>query len=183
MQENNPKASLPARKVRPGLGVDDIKHIPTTERELRFTRNRLGFILIAAGMVLMMTAVLLQMAGYDAITPYLLAPLWGMQASVIIPGIICLYVGWRCLRYATLIVTPLGLEVMPFFKPRQTMSWYVWQQIRSVELRGSTLILDIIEEQPVSISLFSMTPESRTLLMHALTQRLSALKESGYGKA
>ncbi len=186
MKENKPLSSLPARKVRqvrPGLGVDDIKHIPTKDRELRFTRNRLGAILTVVGVVLLMIAVFFQITGYDTITPYLLAPLWVMQLCAAIPALICLYAGWRCLRYAALIVTPLGLEVMPFFNARETMSWFVWQQIRTIELRDGMLILDIIEELPVNISLSGLTPNSRALLMHALEQRLSALKESGYGKA
>ena len=50
-----PERHLPASAPRPvqaGLGVEDIRHIPARERELRFTRNRAGSVLLAAGFLL-----------------------------------------------------------------------------------------------------------------------------------
>ncbi len=181
MQANKPAPSLPARKVRPGLGVDDIKHIPVNNRELRFTRNRLGAFLLAAGMILGMAAVFFQIAGFP-LAVSMPAPVWLMQTALIIPALLCLYVGRRCLRYAAIILTPLGIELMPFFRPRKTMRWYVWQQIQSARLRGNRLILSIRGNSAVSISLFCMTPLNRAMLCHALDQRLAALQESGYGQ-
>ncbi len=72
-----PERHLPASAPRPvqaGLGVEDIRHIPVRKRELRFTRNRSGAILTAAGFLLAATAAFLQLTGYDTITPYLPAP-------------------------------------------------------------------------------------------------------------
>lgn len=37
--EHTSSETLPS-PVKTGLGVDDIRHIPVQERELRFTRNR-----------------------------------------------------------------------------------------------------------------------------------------------
>ena len=77
-----PERHLPASAPRPvqaGLGVEDIRHIPVRKRELRFTRNRSGAILTAAGILLAATAAFLQLTGYDTITPYLPAPLWAMH--------------------------------------------------------------------------------------------------------
>ena len=73
--ERHTPVSAP-RPVQAGLGVEDIRHIPVQKRELRFTRNRAGAILTAAGVLLAATAAFLQLTGYDTITPYLPAPLW-----------------------------------------------------------------------------------------------------------
>ncbi len=181
MQANNPTPSLPARKVRPGLGVDDIKHIPVNDRELRFTRNRMGAFLMAAGMMLGMAAVFFQIAGY-AFAMNMPIPVWLMQTVVIVAALLCLYLGYRCLRYAAIILTPLGIELMPFFRPRKTMRWYVWQQIQSAQLRGSRLILNLSGNATAYLPLFSMTQTNRAMLCHALDQRLAALQESGYGQ-
>ena len=66
--ERHTPVSAP-RPVQAGLGVEDIRHIPVQKRELRFTRNRAGAILTAAGVLLAATAAFLQLTGYDTITP------------------------------------------------------------------------------------------------------------------
>ena len=86
--ERHTPASAP-RPVQAGLGVEDIRHIPVQKRELRFTRNRAGAILTAAGFLLAATAAFLQLTGYDTITPYLPAPLWAMQAAALVPAVLC----------------------------------------------------------------------------------------------
>lgn len=175
-------ASTPG-PVQPGLGVEDIRHIPVRERELRFTRNRAGSILVAAGFLLTAVAAFLQLTGYDTITPYLPAPLWAMQAAALVPAVLCVYSGIRCLKYAAVIVTPLGVEILPSLRPRRTMRWYLWQQMASADRKGKRLNLHLADGADVSISLRSMTPASRNLLVHAVRQRVNTLQRSGYGKA
>ena len=92
--------------------MEDIRHIPARERELRFTRNRAGSVLLAAGFLLIATAAFLQLTGYDTITPYLPAPLWAMQAAALVPAVLCLIAGSRCLKHAAVIVTPVGVEMV-----------------------------------------------------------------------
>ncbi|MFR8407058.1 hypothetical protein [Akkermansia sp.] len=60
--------------MKTGLGVDDIRHIPVQERELRFTRNRAGALLTGSAFLLIAIAGFLQLAGHGTITPYLPAP-------------------------------------------------------------------------------------------------------------
>ena len=63
--ERHTPVSAP-RPVQAGLGVEDIRHIPVQKRELRFTRNRAGAILTAAGVLLAATAAFLQILFTDA---------------------------------------------------------------------------------------------------------------------
>ncbi len=169
--------------VQAGLGVDNIRHIPVRERELRFTRNRSGAILMAAGFLLIAIALFLQITGYDTITPYLPAPLRLMQATALVPAVVCFSAGSRCLKHAAVIVTPLGVETLPFLRTRRNMQWYPWQQIRSAERKGGLLNLHLADSSTVSISLRPMTAASQSMLVHAVQKRVNALQCSGYGKA
>lgn len=170
-------------RVTAGLGVEAITHVPVTQRELRFTRNRAGALLLAAGILLVVTAVFFQITGYDTITPYLPAPLPVMQATALLPALLCLYLGRYCLKYAALIITPLGVERLPFLHPRRNMQWFVWQQILSTETDGRMVTFRLRDATVHQISMSSMTMSSRTLLLHALKTRLELLDESGYGTA
>lgn len=175
-------SASPSAPVKPGLRVDDIRHIPARERELRFTRNRSGAILMAGGFLLIITAAFLQLTGYDTITPYLPAPLWVMEAAALLPSILCLYLGRRCLKYAAVIVTPLGVEILPFLRPRRNMQWRLWQQIVSVDRKGSRLTLHLADGTETFISLLPLNSGSRDMLVHAVLKRVNALQDSGYGK-
>ena len=151
-----PERHLPASAPRPvqaGLGVEDIRHIPVRKRELRFTRNRSGAILTAAGFLLAATAAFLQLTGYDTITPYLPAPLWAMQATALVPAVLCLAAGSRCLKHAAVIVTPVGVEILPFLRTQRTMQWFFWQQIRSADREGGRLNLRLADGSTVAVSL------------------------------
>lgn len=109
--EHTSSETLPS-PVKTGLGVDDIRHIPVQERELRFTRNRAGALLTGSAFLLIAIAGFLQLAGHGTITPYLPAPLWAMQAAAVVPAVLFLYLGLRCLKHAAVIVTPLGLSLI-----------------------------------------------------------------------
>lgn len=180
--ELHSSASAP-RPVKAGLGVEDIRHIPARERELRFTRNRAGSVLLAAGFLLIAIAAFLQLTGYDTITPYLPAPLWAMQAAALVPAVLCLIAGSRCLKHATVIVTPVGVEILPFLRARRAMQWCFWQQIRSADQKGGRLNLRLTDGSTVAVSLRPMTAASREMLVHAVRQRVNTLQFSGYGKA
>ena len=181
-----PERHIPASSPRPvqaGLGVEDIRHIPVRKRELRFTRNRAGAILTAAGFLLVATAAFLQLTGYDTITPYLPAPLWAMQAAALVPAVLCLAAGCRCLKHAAVIVTPVGVEILPFLRARRAMQWFFWQQIRSADREGGRLNLRLADGSTAAISLRPMTAASRDMLAHAVRQRVNTLQSSGYGQA
>lgn len=120
---------------------------------------------------------------YDTITPYLPAPLWAMQAAALVPAVLCLIAGSRCLKHAAVIVTPVGVEILPFLRARRAMQWCFWQQIRSADRKGGRLNLRLTDGSTVAVSLRSMTAASREMLVHAVRQRVNTLQCSGYGKA
>lgn len=169
--------------VQAGLGVRDIQHIPVRDRELRFTRNRAGGILMSSGFLLIVIAVFLQITGHDTIAPYLPAPLWVMQAMVLFPAGICLVTAIRCLKHAAIIITPVGVEILPFFRARHTMQWFFWQQINTTETQRNKLILHMTNGIDITIHLFPITNTSKRLLLYAIQQRITSIQASPYGQA
>lgn len=117
------------------------------------------------------------------ITPYLPAPLWAMQAAALVPAALCLAAGSRCLKHAAVIVTPVGVEILPFLRTRRTMQWFFWQQISSADREGGRLNLRLADGSTVAVSLRPMTAASRDMLAHAVRQRINTLQSSGYGQA
>ena len=39
-----------------------------------------------------------------------------MQAAALVPAALCLAAGSRCLKHAAVIVTPVGVEILPFLR-------------------------------------------------------------------
>lgn len=180
--EHRPDAPHPG-PVQAGLNVEAIRNIPVRERELRFTRNRAGAFLAAAGFLLIAVAGFLQLTGYDTITPYLPAPLRAMQAAALVPAAVFLGLGGRCLKHAAVIVTPLGVEILPFLRPRRTMQWYFWQQISAADRNGTRLTLHLADGTEAVIHMAALAPAGRNMLVHAIRARLNSLNNYNDGQA
>ena len=87
------------------------------------------------------------------------------------------------LQHAAVIVTPVGVEILPFLRTQRTMQWFFWQQIRSADREGGRLNLRLTDGSTVAVSLRPMTAASRDMLAHAVRQRVNTLQSSGYGQA
>lgn len=106
-----------------------------------------------------------------------------MQAAALVPAVLCLAAGCRCLKHAAVIVTPVGVEILPFLRARRTMQWFFWQQIRSADREGGRLNLRLADGSTAAVSLRPITAASRDMLAHAVRQRVNTLQSSGYGQA
>lgn len=93
------------------------------------------------------------------------------QAAALVPAALCLAAGSRCLKHAAVIVTPVGVEILPFLRTRRTMQWFFWQQISSADREGGRLNLRLADGSTVAVSLRPMTAASRDMLAHAVRQR------------
>lgn len=170
---NDNKPSSPALEL--GLGVKDIEHVPLADRELRFTRNRLAVIFAFLGVFFFSVAGFLQLTGYDTIPAYLPARLWIMQLICIIPAIICFWLCRRAIKHVAIILTPLGVEYLPFFNARKSMKWVPWQHISHFSPHSHHIALTLTNNETWSLPLFSLSKHSRTLVLHALNSRLSKI--------
>lgn len=144
-------------------------------KELRFTRaaQAVPFWILAA--VAAAAAVTLFTVGlYRPENPDLPASGWA-----IIPALICwasLRLAIHCTRRAYLILSPLGVEIFPFFRPVAGMRTVPWAEIHSVEVGKHLVTLHFNAEQEAGVHLeLSPIPKARRpLLAKALEGRLAS---------
>lgn len=156
--------------------------VQAPEKELRFTRSAqaahfwiIAAILTAAAMTILLTAV------YRDINPQLPHPLWAVLPMLLAFGFGKIAVNLT--KHAYLILTPLGIEVFPFYRPAAGMRLVVWQEIDSAEVddRSSLLTLHFTSEKKsgIRLSLKPIRKDLRTLLAKAVIGRLSPRSSGG----
>jgi hypothetical protein len=149
--------------------------IQSPEKELRFTRagQAVPFWIAAAVLVAvsftMLASVFQRDFRFEFSHLWLLVPLgmaW-LAARVAI----------RMTRHAYLILTPLGVEIFPFFKPEQSMRLVLWQEIHGAEvdpeLSRLTLHHDAEKTSGIHLSLSPIPRSRRVLLAKAISGRIS----------
>jgi hypothetical protein len=145
------------------------------EKELRFTRARqaVWFWLLAA--VCGSAALTLLLAAfYRDVNPALPHGVWA-----VVPGCAALAAARLAVhltRHAYVILTPLGIEIFPFFKPADEMRMVLWQEIDSAEVDTSltclTLHQDADRTTGLHLTLRPVPEERRELLARAVLGRL-----------
>jgi len=152
------------------------KSLQKPEQELRFTRAAQALpywlasaVLTAAGVTLLATSL------YRDVNPSLPHPAWALLPLVL--AALCLRLALRLTRHAYLILTPLGVEVFPFFRPQQGMQIIYWQEIVEIEsdevATRLTLHFNVEQTSGVHLSLHPIPSRRRHFLLHALRQRMS----------
>jgi hypothetical protein len=145
-------------------------------QELRFTRagQAVGFWLAAA----VAAAAALTVCGvsfYRHIDPNLPHTAWALLPLAIAFGFTRLAL--RCTKRAYLILTPLGVEIFPFFRPADGMRLVSWQEIAAVETdpahRQLTLHFNREKTAGVHLSLRPIPADRRELLLKALLGRVT----------
>lgn len=149
--------------------------IQSPERELRFTRSGQAVIFWLAAAVLAATALtLVATSAYRAINPQLPHPSWA--ALPLLLSLASARLAIRLTRRAYLILTPLGIEIFPFFRPAQGMRLVVWQEVHSTEVdarRGVlTLHHNAAKSSGIHLSLRPIRADRRELLLKALAGRM-----------
>jgi hypothetical protein len=143
-------------------------------KELRFTRAAQALPFWLLGAVSAITAITLFTVGrYREENPDLPSSSWA-----ILPAIACwgsLRLAVHCTRHAYLILSPLGVEIFPFFRPASGMQIIHWSEIDSIDHddRRLTLHFDPQKRAGVHLTLTPIPPSRRPLLIQALSGRLS----------
>lgn len=126
-----------------------------------------GAVMIGVGVTLLATGY------YRAINPAVPHPAWAIPFLAAAAG---LFLAARHLtKHAYLILTPLGLEVFPFFRPARGMQVVMWQEICAAEVADMRLTLHFNEERTAGMHL-SLRPvgrKSRSLLAKAVLGRVN----------
>jgi hypothetical protein len=149
-------------------------------KELRFTRSGQAVAFCVAGAVLCGIAVtLLATAYYRDMNPELPHPAWAVPCIALSVG--ALFVARHLTRHAYLILTPMGLEIFPFFRPASRMQAVFWQEICAAEIDsgGKWLTLHYNGEKTAGmhLSLSPVRKKLRSLLAAAVLGRVQNNKE------
>lgn len=148
------------------------KDISDPHKELRFTRGA------QASLFAMLAAI----CGGASITIVILNLLledplvsWWWVLAPLPAALIFLRLSLRCIRHAYLILTPLGIEIFPFFKPHENLQVLYWSQISDAEINEhNQLVIHFNEEQTSGVvaSLAPLLPARRELLGRAIAGRI-----------
>jgi hypothetical protein len=150
--------------------------IQSPEKELRFTRSgqAVPFLILAA--VFAIAAItLLATAVYRDVNPAIPHPAWALLPIALAAGLVRQAVSLT--RHAYLILTPLGIEIFPFFRPAEGMRLVTWQEVSAAEVDPATTRLtlhhDAEKTSGIHLSLKPIRADRRSLLAKAVIGRLS----------
>ncbi|MFT3990147.1 MAG: hypothetical protein QM680_01935 [Luteolibacter sp.] len=150
--------------------------VSAPEKELRFTRSGQSVVFWLISAVFAAGALtLLATALYREENPFLPHPLWAV-VPLFFSGLVARW-AVRLTRHAYVILTPLGIEIFPFFRPARGMQMISWQEIRCAEVNagGTRLTLHFNEEKTsgIHVSLMPIRKDRRSLLAKAVLGRVS----------
>jgi hypothetical protein len=148
--------------------------VQSPEKELRFTRSGQAVVFWVASAILTAGAVTLVATSlYRGDNPRLPHPLWALAPLVLALASARLAVNLT--RHAYLILTPLGIEIFPFFRPAAGMRLVVWQEVHSAEVNAAGTVLtlhhDAAKTSGIHLSLKPVRADRRALLAKAVTGR------------
>lgn len=149
--------------------------IQSPEKELRFTRSGQAVVFWLAAAVFAAVALTLAATSiYRSINPQLPHPAWALLPLA--ASLATARLAMRLTRRAYLILTPLGIEIFPFFRPADGMRLVAWPEVHSAEVdagRGMlTLHHDAAKTSGIHLSLRPIRADRRELLLKALDGRL-----------
>ncbi|MES2468546.1 MAG: hypothetical protein V4675_14660 [Verrucomicrobiota bacterium] len=139
------------------------------EKELRFTRSHqaVGFWALGLGLVL-------AGAGLGILSWWQLRhpPPWWLALVPLALAAGAFALAWRLTRHAYLLLSPVGVEIFPFWKPVDNFQLLPWGTIASGEFspddRWLTLTLAGYDDVKVILTLDPIPPKARPLLKRAI---------------
>ena len=148
--------------------------VQSPEKELRFTRSGQAVIFWLLAAVLAGGALTLGLTSfYRDINPALPHPAWMLLPMAV--AFFLLRLAVRMTRHAYLILTPMGVEIFPLWRPEMGMRLVLWQEIDSVEfddrLTRMTLHFDPVKTSGVHVSLRPIRANLREALAKAVRGR------------
>lgn len=147
------------------------------QKELRFTRSGQSLMFCVGGAISFGAAcTLLATSLYRDINPVLPHPLWALPCLVF--AILAFAIARHLAKHAYLLLTPMGVEIFPFYRPAKNMHLIFWQEIAEIEFDAkqhwATLHYNPEKTAGVHLSLKPIRNKSRALLITALTLRMES---------
>jgi hypothetical protein len=150
--------------------------VQSPEKELRFTRSGQAVVFWLFAAVFTGTAMTLGLSSlYRDINPALPHPAWVLLPLAV--AFFLLRLAIRMTRHAYLILTPMGVEIFPLWRPEQGMHLVLWQEIDAVEfdacITQMKLHFDAAKTSGVHVSLRPIRAHLRPAIARAVTGRLA----------
>jgi len=153
------------------------RKIARPEQELRFTRSRQALTFLTAGIACLCVAggifiKALPLAGNAAGEPAAVdSRLWALVPLV--PAAVCFWVAVHCLRHAFIILTPLGIELFPFWRPARNLQVIYWAEIQTATISPDFKIFTIkCHASGITATLAPISRSGRVLLKRAIEGRM-----------
>jgi hypothetical protein len=147
--------------------------VKSPEKELRFTRSAQGLQFIVLCVISVVTSLALWVLATQG-TEFERPRLDGLAWTALLPLPLAFFtfrLAMRCIRHAYLILTPLGIEIFPLFRPDKNMALIIWQEIHTMELRDATTLVlhrDAEKTSGIVLSLKPILASRRQLLHHTI---------------
>lgn len=144
------------------------------QKELRFTRAGQAMPTAILGAVCAIAALTLFLIGlYRSENPGLPHPAWGLMPLVL--AAVLFRLAWHLARHAYILLSPIGVEIFPFFRPAANMQVIPWAQIVAADVDEQRLTLHFSAEKSsgIHLSLAPIPKDRRELLAKAIRGRLS----------
>ena len=145
------------------------------QKELRFTRAGQALPAALLGAACAVAAVLFVTFGlYRDETPAIPHPAWGLIPLAL--ALVFFRLAWHCARHAYILLSPIGVEIFPFFRPAVNMQVVPWAQIVAADINDGQLTLHFSAEKTsgIHLSLSPIPKDRRELLAKAIRGRLPA---------
>ena len=151
------------------------RKILAPEKELRFTRSgQAPWFWMAAAVFACVTVTLLACAVYRGVNPRPPHPAWALLPLVL--AVAAARTAVRLTRHAYLILTPLGIEIFPFFRPARSMRLVSWQEIADAQIDADLTLLTLHHNAErssgIHLSLAPIRQDLRVLLAKAVAVRV-----------
>jgi hypothetical protein len=149
--------------------------VQSPEKELRFTRSGQAVLFwVAAAVLTAMSVTLAATSIYRDINPQLPHPAWALAPLML--AVFSAMFAVNLTRHAYLILTPLGIEIFPFFRPAAGMRLVVWQEVADAEVNAGTTLLTLHHDEAktsrIHLSLKPIRADRRELLAKAVIGRV-----------
>ena len=153
------------------------KSVTEPEKEIRFTRSSQASTFFFLAIISTMLCIGTLFNEYINWGPWHadFKAYWWLSLIALIPAAIFLRIGIHCIRHAYIILTPMGIEIFPFWKPQKNLQVIFWSDIDHAEFKGSDLILHYNKEETAGIvsSLKPIGKLNYSLLQKAIRGRLN----------
>ena len=111
---------------------------------------------------------------YREINPQLPHPAWALVPLAL--AVLAARTAASLTRHAYLILTPIGIEIFPFFRPAAGMRLVVWQEVDAAEVDAAATLLtlhhDAAKTSGIHLSLKPIRADRRRLVAQAVIGRV-----------